>query len=84
MTDEKSINNPYLDIVDAAVLGQGTDAQDVITNVLNSKISNELDDYSKEFANTMFDEVDEEEVDEEEVDEENDDDEDDETESEKD
>ena len=49
MTDEKSINNPYLDIVDAAVLGQGTDAQDAITNVLNSKISNELDDYSKEF-----------------------------------
>ena len=54
MTEEKNINNPYLDIVDAAVLGKGSDAQSTITDILNTKIKDEVDNYSKEYANTMF------------------------------
>ena len=55
MTDEKIINNPYLDIVDAAVLGKGADASSVITDILNVKISDHLDQYKQDFAQEVFD-----------------------------
>lgn len=68
MTDEENINNPYLDIVDKAILGKGHETQITVTDVLNQKIKDEIDNYSKEFSKTLFtgeDEIDEVEEDEE-------------------
>ena len=69
MTDEKSINNPYLDIVDTAVLGKGHEVQNTIQDILSKKINDEINDYSTEISNTMFDdeEEDEDEIEEEET-----------------
>jgi len=76
MTDEKSINNPYLDIVDTAILGKGPETQNTIQDILSLKINDEINDYSKEISNTMFDneyqdedEIEEDEIEEDEIEE---------------
>ena len=38
MTEENIINNRCLSIVDTAILGKGTDTQNAVNDVLNSKI----------------------------------------------
>ena len=51
---EENINNKYLDIVDNSILGNGAAASDAINSILKDKIATEIDDYKKEFANSMF------------------------------
>ena len=51
---EENINNKYLDIVDNSILGNGAAAADAINSILKDKIATEIDDYKKEFANSMF------------------------------
>ena len=55
MTDENIINNPYLDIVDAAVLGNTSDAAKTIQNVLNNKISDELENMTTDISQSIID-----------------------------
>ena len=67
MTDENIINNPYLDIVDAAVLGNTSDAAKTIQNVLNNKISDELENMSADISQSIIDDddVDDDDIDDE-------------------
>jgi hypothetical protein len=58
MTDENIINNPYLDIVDAAVLGNTSDAAKTIQNVLNNKISDELENMTTDISQSIIDDDD--------------------------
>ena len=69
MTDEKSINNPYLDVVDMAILGKGHETKTSVQDILNKKVNDEINDYSKEFANTIFNDVDQDENEEDETEE---------------
>tara|TARA_Y100000389_G_C17343612_1_gene454672 strand:- start:332 stop:571 length:240 start_codon:yes stop_codon:yes gene_type:complete len=67
MTDENIINNPYLDIVDAAVLGNTSNAAKTIQNVLNNKISDELENMSADISQSIIDDddVDDDDIDDE-------------------
>lgn len=67
MTDENIINNPYLDIVDAAVLGNTSDAANSIESALKDKISAELENMTSDIGADILD--DDEDVDTEEYDE---------------
>ena len=58
MTDENIINNPYLEIVDAAVLGNTSDAAKTIQNVLNNKISDELENMKTDISQSIIDDDD--------------------------
>ena len=51
---EDNINNKYLDIVDNSVMGQGVQAQDQIKDILRHKISDEIEDFKKEYAQGLF------------------------------
>ena len=61
MTDENIINNPYLDIVDAAVLGNTSDAANSIESALKDKISAELENMTADIGADILD--DDEDVD---------------------
>jgi len=65
MTDENIINNPYLDIVDAAVLGNTSDAAKTIQNVLNNKISDELENMTTDISQSIIDDDDDDDIDDE-------------------
>ena len=58
MTDENIINNPYLDIVDASVLGNTSNAAKTIQNVLNNKISDELENMKTDISQSIIDDDD--------------------------
>ena len=65
MTNENIINNPYLDIVDAAVLGNTSDAAKTIQNVLNNKISDELENMTTDISQSIIDDDDDDDIDDE-------------------
>ena len=69
MTDENIINNPYLDIVDAAVLGNTSDAANSIESALKDKISAELENMTADIGADILEDDEDDDVDIEEYDE---------------
>jgi len=54
MTDENIINNLSLKIVDASVIGKGTEAKDAVNDLLSMKISAELDAMSNDVSSRIY------------------------------
>ena len=64
MTDENIINNLSLKIVDASVIGKGTEAKDAVNDLLSMKISAELDAMSNDVSSRIYSENEEDDDDE--------------------
>ena len=56
MTDENIINNLSLKIVDASVIGKGTEAKDAVNDLLSMKISAELEAMSNDVSSGIYSE----------------------------
>lgn len=63
MTDENIINNLSLKIVDASVIGKGTEAKDAVNDLLSMKISAELDAMSNDVSSRIYSENEEDDDD---------------------
>jgi len=68
MSEEENINNPYTDIVDNSVLGKSTEVSKAIQDILNQKISVEIDNMKDNVWKDSEEENDEDVIDEEEPD----------------
>ena len=61
--EQETINSiDTTSIVDDIVLGQVSKARDSIQDLLQTKITDEIDDYKKEFAATLFVDIDSEAI----------------------
>lgn len=61
--EQETINSiDTTSIVDDIVLGQVSKARDSIQGLLQTKITDEIDDYKKEFAATLFADIDSETI----------------------